>query len=91
MKVTAFDYTRYGGIDDIISGFSATTVQDDEGNTFYRARVKLAKNYVGNDPQRNRVLPEMEVIADVKTGKKTLLEFLLKPFVKAFSESFRER
>ncbi len=91
VKVTAFDYTRYGGIDGTIQGFSATTVQDEEGNTFYRARIKLAKNYVGDDPERNRVLPGMEVIADVKTGKKTLLEFLLKPVVKALSESFRER
>jgi len=91
VKVTAFDYTRYGGIDGIIQGFSATTVQDEEGNTFYRARIKLAKNYVGDDPKRNRVLPGMEVIADIKTGKKTLLEFLLKPVVKALSESFRER
>jgi adhesin transport system membrane fusion protein len=91
VKVTAFDYTRYGGIDGIIQGFSATTVQDEEGNTFYRARIKLAKNYVGDDPERNRVLPGMEVIADIKTGKKTLLEFLLKPVVKALSESFRER
>ncbi|WNJ98154.1 HlyD family type I secretion periplasmic adaptor subunit [Thalassospiraceae bacterium LMO-JJ14] len=91
VKVTAFDYTRYGGIDGIIQGFSATTVQDEEGSTFYRARIKLAKNYVGDDPERNRVLPGMEVIADIKTGKKTLLEFLLKPVVKALSESFRER
>ena len=91
VKVTAFDYTRYGGIDGIIQGYSATTVQDEEGNTFYRARIKLAKNYVGDDPERNRVLPGMEVIADIKTGKKTLLEFLLKPVVKALSESFRER
>ncbi|MEX0695143.1 MAG: HlyD family type I secretion periplasmic adaptor subunit [Rhodospirillales bacterium] len=91
VKVTAFDYTRYGGINGTIQGFSATTVQDEEGNTFYRARIKLAKNYVGDDPDRNRVLPGMEVIADVKTGKKTLLEFLLKPVVKALSESFRER
>lgn len=91
VKVTAFDYTRYGGIDGTIQGFSATTVQDEEGNTFYRARIRLAKNYVGENPELNRVLPGMEVIADVKTGKKTLLEFLLKPVVKAFSESFRER
>lgn len=91
VKVTAFDYTRYGGIDGIIQGYSATTVQDEEGNTFYRTRIKLAKNYVGDDPERNRVLPGMEVIADIKTGKKTLLEFLLKPVVKALSESFRER
>lgn len=91
VKVTAFDYTRYGGIDGVINGFSATTVQDEEGNTFYRARIRLAKNYVGDDPERNRVLPGMEVITDVKTGKKTLLEFLLKPVVKALSESFRER
>lgn len=91
VKVTAFDYTRYGGIDGVIQGYSATTVQDEEGNTFYRARIKLDKNYVGDDPERNRVLPGMEVIADIKTGKKTLLEFLLKPVVKALSESFRER
>lgn len=91
VKITAFDYTRYGGIDGVIEGFSATTVQDEEGNTFYRARIRLAKNYVGDNPERNRVLPGMEVIADLKTGKKTLLEFLLKPVVKALSESFRER
>ncbi len=91
VKVTAFDYTRYGGIDGTIEGISATTVQDEKGETFYRARIKLAKNYVGDDNTRNRVLPGMEVICDIKTGKKTLLEFLLKPIVKALQESFRER
>lgn len=91
VKVTAFDYTKHGGIDGVIEGISATTVQDEEGETFYRARVKLSKNYVGNNAERNLVLPGMEVLVDIKTGKKTLLEFLLKPVVKAFSESFRER
>ncbi len=75
----------------MIEGISATTVQDEEGETFYRARVKLNKNYVGDNPDRNLVLPGMEVLVDIKTGKKTLLEFLLKPVVKAFSENFRER
>ena len=75
----------------MIEGISATTVQDEEGETFYRARVKLNKNYVGDNPDRNLELPGMEVLVDIKTGKKTLLEFLLKPVVKAFSENFRER
>ena len=73
----------------MIEGISATTVQDEEGETFYRARVKLNKNYVGDNPDRNLELPGMEVLVDIKTGKKTLLEFLLKPVVKAFSENFR--
>ena len=46
---------------------------------------------MGNDETRNVVLPGMEVVADIQTGEKTLLEFLLKPVVKALQESFRER
>ncbi len=91
VKVTAYDFTKYGGIDGTIEKISPTTVEDEEGNTFYRARIRLEKNYVGEDPTRNLVLPGMEVVADIRTGRKTLLEFLLKPVVKALEESFRER
>ncbi|MGB0682592.1 MAG: HlyD family type I secretion periplasmic adaptor subunit [Magnetovibrionaceae bacterium] len=91
VKINTYDYTRFGGIDGKIEWLSATTVEDESGDAFYRAKIRLDKNYVGEDPEANLVLPGMTVIADLKTGQKTLIEFLLKPVVRAFNEAFRER
>jgi membrane fusion protein, adhesin transport system len=91
VKVATYDYTRFGGIDGKIETISATTFQDDKGNPFYRARIRLQKNYVGNDPTRNLVIPGMTVLADIRTGDKTVLAYLLKPIVRASGEALRER
>lgn len=91
VKVVTYDFTRYGGINDAIERISATTLEDEKGNPFYRAFIRLDKNYVGDQPDRNLVVPGMTVIADIRTGQKTLAEYLLKPIYKAFSEAFRER
>jgi adhesin transport system membrane fusion protein len=91
VKVATYDYTRFGGIDGKIETISATTFQDDKGNPYYRARIQLEKNYVGNDPARNLVISGMTVLADIRTGEKTVLAYLLKPIVRASGESLRER
>lgn len=91
VKVTTFDYTRFGGIAGKVESLSATTFQDEHGNFFYRARIRLAKSYVGNDPQRNFVIPGMTVLADILTDRKTVLAYLLKPVVRAVDDSLHER
>lgn len=91
IKVGTYDYTRFGGIDGKIQTISATTFQDDKGNSFYRARIRLDRNYVGNDASRNRVIPGMTVLADIQTGDRTVLAYLLKPLVRASGEALRER
>ena len=91
VKVTSYDYTRYGEIDGSIENISATTIEDEDGTSYYRARVKLAKNYVGEDPTKNIVVPGMEIIADIQTGEKKVIEYLLKPVYRSLSEAFRER
>jgi len=91
VKVLTYDFTRYGLINGVIERISATTLEDEAGNPFYRAHLRLEKNYVGDQPERNLVVPGMTVIADIKTGEKTLAEYLLKPIYKAFNEAFRER
>jgi HlyD family secretion protein/adhesin transport system membrane fusion protein len=91
IKVTTYDFARYGGIDGILEDVSATTFMDEEGAPYYRGVIKLDKLYVGVDETKNLVLPGMTVQADIKTGKKTLLEYLLKPVVSSVNESFRER
>jgi len=91
VKVATYDYTRFGGIEGKIGTISATTFQDDKGNPFYRARIQLDKNYVGDDPTRNLVIPGMTVLADIRTGNKTVLAYLLKPIVRASGEALRGR
>ena len=91
VKVTTFDFARYGGIDGTLCEVSATTFLDENGEPYYRGLVNLSQNHVGIDDTVNLVLPGMTVQADIKTGKKTLLEYLLKPVVSSVNESFRER
>ncbi len=91
IKVLTYDYTRYGEINGVIDRISATTLEDEQGNPFFRANIRLEKNYVGDDPSKNVVLPGMTVIADIRTGEKTLAEYLLKPIYTALDQAFRER
>jgi len=91
VKISTYDFARYGGIDGILSDISAATFLDENGEPYYKGRVTLAHNYVGGDPEKNLVMPGMTVQADINTGKKTLLEYLLKPIVSSVNESFRER
>lgn len=92
VKVTTYDFARYGGITGELREISASTFIDEEsGEPYYQGKVSLDRGYVGYDPERNRVLPGMTVQADINTGEKTLLEYLLKPVVSSVSQSFRER
>jgi len=92
VKVTTYDFARYGGITGELREVSATTFADEQsGDPYYKGIVALDRGYVGFDPEANRVLPGMTVQADIKTGRKTLLEYLLKPVVSSVKTAFRER
>lgn len=91
VKVTTYDFARFGGISGELKDVSASTFLDEEGKPYYKGIVSLDKNYVGSDPGQNRVMPGMTVQADIKTGQKTLFSYLLKPVYSSVSTSFRER
>ncbi len=91
IKVATYDYTRFGSIDGKVDTVSATTFQDEKGNPFYRVRVTLAHNYVGQDPAASRVMPGMTVLADIRTGEKSVLAYLLKPVLRVSGEALHER
>ncbi len=91
VKVMAYDYTRFGAAPGRIETISATTFQDEKGVPYYRARITLAGDHLPGDPARTQILPGMTVIADIQTGSKTVLSYLLKPIVRATSEALRER
>lgn len=91
VKVSAFDASRYGSVPGTLQSISASTFQNEQGMTFYRARIRLARNYVGNDPSRNLILPGMTVQTEIITGDKTVLAYMLKPLNTAAQGALHER
>ncbi|WP_168190368.1 HlyD family type I secretion periplasmic adaptor subunit [Luteithermobacter gelatinilyticus] len=91
VKVDTYNYARFGGVEGRLEKVSASSFMDEEGVTYFKGIVELPRNYVGTDPSSNRITPGMTVVADIKTGEKTLLQYLVKPINNALSTSFRER
>ncbi len=91
VKVSAFDVARLGGIDGQVTQLSPSTFLDAEGNPYYRARIRLDRNYVGAEQDRNVILPGMVVTADVQTGARSVLQYLAGPAYRALSSALRER
>lgn len=91
VKVSAFDFSRYGVVDATLEQLSATTFASPNGEQYYKGRIRLSKPFVGDDSTRNRIMPGMTIMADIKTGKKTMLEYLLKPVQVATSTAFTEK
>jgi HlyD family secretion protein/adhesin transport system membrane fusion protein len=90
VKVSAYEFSRYGNIPGTLESVSASTFQNEDKQSFYKARIRLEKNYAGNDASRNLILPGMTVQADIVTGEKTILGYLLKPIQVAMEGSFHE-
>ncbi|MBU0859625.1 MAG: HlyD family efflux transporter periplasmic adaptor subunit, partial [Alphaproteobacteria bacterium] len=91
VKVSSYDFSRYGSVTGTLDFISATTFIGENGERFYRGRVLLDKNFVGAPAQKNILMPGMTVMADIVTGNKTILEYLLKPVHRAMLSSFSER
>lgn len=91
VKVSAYDFSRYGSIPGQLKSVSASTFQNEQGMAYYKAKIKLHRNYAGKDPMRNIVLPGMTVQTDIVTGEKTILQYLLKPIYSATQTAFHER
>jgi adhesin transport system membrane fusion protein len=92
VKVTAYDFSIYGGVDGIVDQVSPDSVLDPETReTFYTVLVRTDIAELERDGQTFPILPGMVTQVDILTGKKTILQYLLKPVNKAREEALRER
>ncbi|MEZ5728846.1 MAG: HlyD family type I secretion periplasmic adaptor subunit [Burkholderiaceae bacterium] len=103
VKVSAYDYAIYGGLDGVVENISPDTVRDerrsgtpvadvtDESNTFYRVLVRTKSNSLTTpDGRQLPIIPGMTASVEMLTGRKTVLQYLLKPVNRA-AEALRER
>ena len=70
---------------------SADTIVDENGDSYYEIRVRTSKNYIDSRDGPLNIIPGMTAEVDVLTGKKTVLEYLLKPLLRARANALRER
>ncbi|MFI0471751.1 HlyD family type I secretion periplasmic adaptor subunit [Halomonas sp. HMF6819] len=89
IKLTAYDYAIYGGLQAELEHISADTITDDDGNTFYLVRVRSLQDESATEGLQ--VIPGMTAQVDIVTGKRTVMQFLLKPVLRAWRDSLGER
>ena len=94
VKITAYDFSIYGALEGKIVDISADSIEDKaskDNKPYYKVIVKTNKNFLEKDGKILPIIPGMIANVDIITGKKTVIDFLLKPIIKAKRESFHER
>lgn len=95
IKLDAYDYSIYGTLKGEVTYISADTLNEDirsNEQPYYRVKIKTSiRNLVGKNNERIDIQPGMTAVAEIKTGKKTVLRYLFKPITKTISESMEER
>ena len=94
VKITAYDFTIYGGLEGKIVEISADSIKDKEskdGKTYYKVVVKTNKNHLTRNGKVLPIIPGMIASVDIVTGKKSIMDFILKPILKTKQGALHER
>lgn len=88
VRFTAYDFAIYGGLSATLEHISPDSITDEQGNTFYMVRVRTDEHGFGEE---RPIITGMVAEVDILTGKRTLLQYLLKPVLRATEVAFTER
>jgi len=91
IKITAYDFSIFGGLDGVLEAISADTIEDDDGESFYKVKLRTQKNAIAYRGEELPIMPGMTASIDILTGKKSVLAYLLKPILRAKQNALRER
>jgi hemolysin D len=91
VKIETFQYTKYGTIHAKVISVSHDAINDEKRGLIYSARVKMDRSTINVDGSEVNLSPGMAVSAEVKTGKRRVIEYFLSPLLQYGHESLRER
>ncbi|MDP3705864.1 MAG: HlyD family type I secretion periplasmic adaptor subunit [Legionellaceae bacterium] len=94
VKVSAYDYSIYGGLEGTVENISADTIVDEHdkrGESYYLVLVRTQKNHLGTTEKPLYIIAGMQTTVDILTGRKSVLDYLLKPILKTKQSALRER
>jgi len=91
VKITAYDYLVYGSLAGKVTRIGADTIENAQGDQFFRIVVETEKAHLGPDTAPLQIIPGMVASVDIQTGRKSVLSYLGKPVLRARAEALRER
>jgi membrane fusion protein, adhesin transport system len=90
LKISAYDYSRFGTLPGTLTYVGADTVNDPDGVPYFQVIVKPDRAYLGGAPGELPIRPGMVATADIRTGSKTVMEYLMKPIVRLQYDALHE-
>lgn len=91
VKIDTFDFTRYGWIEGKLLNISSDAIEDKDLGLVYKAVIELSKNNLVIDGQTINLESGMSVSAEIKTGQRTVLSYLLSPMMEALDDVGKQR
>ena len=91
VKISTYDFVRYGSLDGKVTLIAADSNVDQKGEMYFRVIVETDKGYLGDDPQTLLITPGMQATVDIHTGRRSVAFYMMKPVLKLKNEAFRER
>ena len=91
VKITAYDFSIYGGLRGEVLDISADTITNEKGESFYRVRLRTYDKELKRKGEILPIIPGMVAQVDILTGKKTVMQYLMKPLIKTLGNSMNER
>ncbi len=94
VKVSAYDFSIYGGLEGKVVDISADAIEDDkskQGESYYRVRIRTDKSYLERVGQKLPIITGMTATVDIRTGQRTILDHVLGPFYRLIDSSLQER
>jgi len=91
VKISAYDFAIYGSLEGEVVHISADTTKDRRDRAWYIVHIKTKKNYLGSKDKPLKIIPGMTVNVDIMTGKKTVMDYIMKPILRAKEYTFTER
>ena len=91
IKIAAYDFSIYGGLKAKVEHISADTIKDEQGESFYRVYLRTAQNTLLHQGEELPIIAGMTATVEILTGKKSVLDYILKPILKARDRALRER
>jgi adhesin transport system membrane fusion protein len=91
IKIAAYDFSIYGGLKASVEHISADTIKDEQGENFYRVYLRTAQNSLVHHGDELPIIPGMTATIEILTGKKSVLDYIMKPILKARDRALRER
>jgi adhesin transport system membrane fusion protein len=94
-KLSAYDFSIYGGLAGWVEHISADAIVDDRPGatpeSYYLVCVRTLQAGRGAGGRNLKVIPGMQATVDIRTGRRTVLQYLLKPVLRAKENALRER